>query len=163
MANRVRVNMLQYCSVSNFLSYTTLSNKVRDFSKELCCSSLLCRRCDYACIWVYNKSPGNLTWLTVIQTPIKQLLRTGVKNLPWTEHCWFFTPPRTSRMWHKVDFKQSLRGLKSEFSFSKNSCHIEVKEPMTGEWFPMSISTMWNAINLVQDLNSCHLIHFLRQ
>ena len=29
MANRVRVNMLQFCSVSNSLSHTTLSNKVR--------------------------------------------------------------------------------------------------------------------------------------
>ena len=29
MANRVGVNMLQFCSVSNSLSHTTLSNKVR--------------------------------------------------------------------------------------------------------------------------------------
>ena len=29
MANRVRVNMLQFCSVSNSLSHTPLSNKVR--------------------------------------------------------------------------------------------------------------------------------------
>ena len=29
MANRVRVNMLQFCPVSNSLSHTTLSNKVR--------------------------------------------------------------------------------------------------------------------------------------
>ena len=29
MANRVRVNMLQFCLVSNSLSHTTLSNKVR--------------------------------------------------------------------------------------------------------------------------------------
>ena len=29
MANRVRINMLQFCSVSNSLSHTTLSNKVR--------------------------------------------------------------------------------------------------------------------------------------
>ena len=38
------VNMLQFCSVSNSLSNTTLSNKVRGtyFSKELCRSSLLC-------------------------------------------------------------------------------------------------------------------------
>ena len=28
MANRVGVNMLQFCSVSNFLSHTNLSNKV---------------------------------------------------------------------------------------------------------------------------------------
>ena len=30
MANRVGVNMLQFCSVSNSLSHKTLSNKVRD-------------------------------------------------------------------------------------------------------------------------------------
>ena len=38
MAIRVGVNMLQFCSVSNSLSHTTLSNIVRGtyFSKELC-------------------------------------------------------------------------------------------------------------------------------
>ena len=57
MANRVGVNMLQFCSVSNSFSHTTLSIKWEVyFSKELCRSSLLCRRYDYACIciWVYN-------------------------------------------------------------------------------------------------------------
>ena len=44
MANRVGVNMLQFSSISNSLSHTTLSNKVRGiFFKELCRSSLLCR------------------------------------------------------------------------------------------------------------------------
>ena len=42
IANRVRGNMLQFCLVSNTLSNTTLSNKVRGiFFKELCRSSLL--------------------------------------------------------------------------------------------------------------------------
>ena len=51
MAIRVGVNMLQFCSVSNSLSHTTLSNKVRGtyFSKELC-HSLLCRCYDSLCI-----------------------------------------------------------------------------------------------------------------
>ena len=40
----VGVNMLQFCSVYNSLSHTTLSNK------ELCRSSLLCHRYDFACI-----------------------------------------------------------------------------------------------------------------
>ena len=41
-AIRMGVNMLQFCSVPNSLSHTTLSNKVRAiFSKRLCCSSLL--------------------------------------------------------------------------------------------------------------------------
>ena len=45
MANRVGVNMLQFCSVSNSLSHTTLSIKWEVyFSKRLCRSSFLCRR-----------------------------------------------------------------------------------------------------------------------
>ena len=57
----VGVNMLQFCSVSNPLSHTTLSIKWEVyFSKDLCCSSLLCRRYDSACrciciMWLYNK------------------------------------------------------------------------------------------------------------
>ena len=51
--NRVGVNMLQFCSVSNSLSHTTLSIKWEVyFSKELCCSSLLCRHYDSACIYI---------------------------------------------------------------------------------------------------------------
>ena len=57
MVNRVGVNMLQFCSVSNSPSHTTLSIKWEVyFSKRLCRASLLCRRYDFACIriWVYN-------------------------------------------------------------------------------------------------------------
>ena len=58
IANRVGVDMLQFCLVSNSLSHTTLSMKWEVyFSKELCRSSLLCRRYDSACIcirWLYN-------------------------------------------------------------------------------------------------------------
>ena len=51
MANRVGVNMLQFCLVSNSLSHTTLSIKWEVyFSKQLCCSSLLCWIC--FCIYV---------------------------------------------------------------------------------------------------------------
>ena len=53
------VNMLQFCSVSNSLSHTPLSNKVRGiFFEELCLRSLLlCCRYDFACIciWVCNR------------------------------------------------------------------------------------------------------------
>ena len=63
IANRVGVNMLQFCSVSNSLSHTTLSIKWEVyFSKELCCTSLLLCSYDAACIciiWVCNKS-----WVT---------------------------------------------------------------------------------------------------
>ena len=65
IANRVGVNMLQFCSVSNSLSHTTLSIKWEGyFSKELCRSSLWCRcydsayRCACVCIWSCN----NRTW-----------------------------------------------------------------------------------------------------
>ena len=54
MAIGVGVNMLQLCSVSNSLSHTTLSIKWEvHFSKELCRSSLLCRRYDSACMQMY--------------------------------------------------------------------------------------------------------------
>ena len=49
------VNMLHFCSVSDSLSHTTLSNKVRCiFSKEPCRSSLLCR-----CIYTTNAGVQN--------------------------------------------------------------------------------------------------------
>ena len=67
----VGVNILQFCSVSNYLSHTTLSIKWEVyFSKELCRSSLLCRCYDSACIciWVcivvhgYTTQEDILTW-----------------------------------------------------------------------------------------------------
>ena len=64
MANRVGVNMLQFCSVSISVSHTTLSIKWEVyFSKELCRSSLLCRRYDsaYRCICVCIVGHGYTT------------------------------------------------------------------------------------------------------
>ena len=62
MANRVGVNMLQFCSVSNSLSHATFSIKWEVyFSKELCRSSLLCRRYYSACICVCIVSHGYTT------------------------------------------------------------------------------------------------------
>ena len=73
-ANRGVVNMLQFCSVPNSLSHTTLRIKWEVyFSKELCRSSLLCRRYDSACMhlhmcmyswsWLYNIwSRGKFHW-----------------------------------------------------------------------------------------------------
>ena len=49
------VDMLQFCSVSNSLSYTTLSNKVTGiFFSELYRLSLLCRRYDFVCICIWE-------------------------------------------------------------------------------------------------------------
>ena len=42
MANRVGVNILQFCSVSNSLSHTVLSNKVRDIFSKNCVARLYC-------------------------------------------------------------------------------------------------------------------------
>ena len=62
MAIRVEVNMLQFCSVSNSPSHTTLSIKWEvDFSKELCRLSLLCRCYDSACIYVCIVGHGYTT------------------------------------------------------------------------------------------------------
>ena len=54
MANRVRVNMLQFCSDSNSLAHANLADKVRGtyFSKRLCRSSLLLCRYDSVCIHI---------------------------------------------------------------------------------------------------------------
>ena len=73
-------------------------------------------------------------------------------------------------------FKRSLTGLNSAFSFSSTSCFTKAEEPsllllFTRSWrennwihtFPKGISAMWNAISLVEDLNSCRRVHFLRR
>ena len=71
-------------------------------------------------------------------------------------------------------FKWSLTGLNSEFSFSETSRLTKAEEPslpyyFTHSWrennwihtFPKGISAMWNAISLIQDLNSSRHVHFL--
>ena len=40
-----------------------------------------------------------------------------------------YQPLCSGRIWHKVNFKQSLTGLNSEFSFSYTSCLIKAEEP----------------------------------
>ena len=72
-------------------------------------------------------------------------------------------------------FKRSLTGLNSEFSFSYTSCLTKAVRTQSAllfahswrenNWihtFPKGISAMWNAICLVQDLNSSRRVHFLR-
>ena len=73
-------------------------------------------------------------------------------------------------------FKRSFTGLNSEFSFSLTSCLTKAWRNQsvllfTHSWretnwihtFPKGISAMWNAINPVQDLNSCRRAHFLQR
>ena len=86
------------------------------------------------------------------------------------------TPPLRQDMTQGQLFKWSLTGLNSEFSFSSTSCLFKAEEPTLpyyfthslreNNWiqtFPKGISAMWNATILVQDLNSCRRVHFLRR
>ena len=86
------------------------------------------------------------------------------------------TPPLGQDMTQGQFFKRSLTGLNSEFSFSETSCLTKAEEPSLsyylpiagGEnnWihtFPKGINDIWNAISLVQDLNSCRRVRFLRR
>ena len=87
-----------------------------------------------------------------------------------------YQPLCSGRIWYQVIFKRSLIGLNSEFSFSKTSRLTKAEEPslpyyFTHIWkennwihtFPKGIRAMWNAISLVQDLNSCRRVHFLQR
>ena len=70
-------------------------------------------------------------------------------------------------------FMRSLIGLNSEFSFTLPGCHNKIEEPCLSYYFslagvkivihnfPKSISGIWNANNLVQNLNSVRRVHFL--
>ena len=73
-------------------------------------------------------------------------------------------------------FNRSLTGLNSEFSFSLTSCLTKAEEtslpyylPIAGGRingfipFPRVLVLCENAISLVQDLNSCHRVHFLQR
>ena len=63
MANRVRVNMLQFCPVSNSLSHTTLSNKVRGiFFQELYRSSIIVVLL-WLCMHLHMSIQQYLTWV----------------------------------------------------------------------------------------------------
>ena len=68
MAIWVGVNMLQFCSVSNSLSNTTLSNKGRGiyFLKDCLLVVIIVYHYDFACIWVYNKTPT--TFISLLHT-----------------------------------------------------------------------------------------------
>ena len=41
-------------------------------------------------------------------------------------------------MWYKVNFKQNLAGLNSEFSFFKTGCHTKTKEPSLFYYLPLA-------------------------
>ena len=72
-------------------------------------------------------------------------------------------------------FKRSLTGLNSEFSFSLTSCLTMAEEPTLSYYlpiaggrigfipFPRVLVLCENAIILVQELKSCHRVHFQRR
>ena len=49
-----------------------------------------------------------------------------------------YQPFRSGSIWHKVIFKRSLTGLKSEFSFSLTSCLTKAKEPSLPYYLPIA-------------------------
>ena len=93
------------------------------------------------------------------------------------EYLYVFTNPSACAGYDtRSIFKRSLTGLNSEFSFPSTSCLPKAEEPslpyylaIAGgriKWiitFPKGISAMWNAISLIQELNSCRCVHFLRR
>ena len=89
----------------------------------------------------------------------------------------FTQPIRSCRIWHKVNFEAEFNRFEFRvFSFSKTSCLTMAEEPSLSYYlplaggrifwihtFPKGISAMWNAVSLVQDLNSSRRVHFLRR
>ena len=85
------------------------------------------------------------------------------------------TPPLGQDMTQGQFFKRSLTGLNSEFfllldllphqAWRTQSALLFTHSWRENNWihtFPKGINTMWNAINLVQELNSCRRVQFLR-
>ena len=85
------------------------------------------------------------------------------------------TPPLGQDMTQGQFFKWSLTGLNSEFfllldllphqAWRTQSALLFTHSWRENNWihtFPKGINTMWNAINLVQELNSCRRVQFLR-
>ena len=70
----------------------------------------------------------------------------------------FSNPFGISRIWHKVNFKQTLRGLNSDFSFSKAGCQWKDKEtvwPTIYQWLEID---KWNSY-LSHDISHHHHHH----
>ena len=88
----VGVNMLQFCSVSNSLSHTTLSIKWEVyFSKEQCCSSLSLRLCDSACICVRIVFMAIQQFHCSIVLSLSALVHRRLLKLFWFLNCDFLT------------------------------------------------------------------------
>ena len=53
-------------------------------------------------------------------------------------YIYIYQPHRSGRILHKVNFKRSLTGLNSEFSFSKTNCLSKVEEPSLPNYLPIA-------------------------
>ena len=93
--------------------------------------------------------------------------RYQVKNNQFNIHMLYMYLPNHSSWAGCVtrSILSSLTGLNSEFSFSKTGCHSFIKEFSLPFYytFPKSVSTIWNAASLVQDLNLYWHVYFLWQ
>ena len=89
-----------------------------------------------------------------------------------TDH--IYQPLRSGRIWHKVKagfnrFEFRVFLLLDELlhqGWRTQSALLFTHNWRENNWihtFPKGISVMWNAIGLVQDLNSYHRVHFLRR
>ena len=100
--------------------------------------------------------------LTVCQ-PLWVYFTPSVKRIAYH----IYQPLRSGRIWHKVNFEAEF----NRFEFRVLPLQDKPALLFTHSWrennwihtFPKDISAMWNAISLVQDLNSCHRAHFLRR
>ena len=133
IANRVGVNMLQFCSVSNSLSHTTLSVKWEVyFSKRLCRSSLLCRCYDSACMhmclyswsWLYNIMLWKKNVSTFTEAGLygriavkKSLLRklNNVKRFQWAKAYKDWTKEQLNKVLWTDESKFEIFGLNKRF------------------------------------------------
>ena len=84
------------------------------------------------------RSPGSLAnilptrpmsrYFNSVQINEEHWIKTLLENIQ---------PLHSSRIWHKVNFKRSLTGLNSEFSYSWNSCLTTAEEPSLPYYSPI--------------------------
>ena len=108
MANRVRVNMLQFCSVSNSLSHTTLSNKVRGifFKRIVSLVFIVSLFYDSACrcICVCIVGHGYITNVAYLLYSYKNNLILS-KN---RNHCWYIKKFKKRSLHNQMYIERNL-------------------------------------------------------
>ena len=73
----------------------------------------------------------------------------------WSNH--IYQPLRSGKIWHKVNFKQSLTGLNSEFSFSQTGCHSKIKELSLPYYLPIAGGRIIGFIPFPRVLVQCEM------